>query len=322
MALADDGTTRKRSHRRGPMKNTVRMNIRTTTTVLISAAILLSAAIGCGTEQTTGNRGQPGTDLPPQRELATLIPLAATTSMLTPYGTGAGRVGESMTTVTERAPATTAEQPRRADQTTELTVTRPEPTPTATPQQEQAPEWPVTPSTTTTSDEPDKLSHKDQACLNKQPHNAQSVVRWAEQADRNAVREATKCLSDKGKFEIYLLREANSGLTGRQMDCIWRGLKPIWEAPAQQQPDTVDDAAAIAESIIRGYCIQNASSTVDVPIQIDDALIQGELDALYCMVEQAGGPYKFAIWMIEDPLAIADLDALVDGEDECELYNS
>ena len=106
------------------------------------------------------------------------------------------------------------------------------------------------------------------------------------------------------------------------MDCIWRGLKPIWKAPAQQQPDTMDDAAAIAESIIRGYCIQNASSTVDVPLQIDDALIRGELDALYCMVEQAGGPYKFAIWMIEDPLAIADLDALVDGEDECELHNS
>ena len=60
------------------MKNTVRMNIRTTTTALISAVIVLTSVAGCGPEQTTGNRGQPDTDRPPQTKLATLIPLAAT----------------------------------------------------------------------------------------------------------------------------------------------------------------------------------------------------------------------------------------------------
>lgn len=156
----------------------------------------------------------------------------------------------------------------------------------------------------------------DQACLPVEA-SEEMITDWLAEADQQSKLNALQCMTPDARKRLYFLSPEARWLGEEQLNCIWQGVESIWTS--KEKPSIVEgeDIGQLSTEIVRAYCIENKGYASGHPY-ISDPIVRADLAAMYCLVDSLGGPTEFTAWMVEDPLALSELEEALDGDGDGE----
>ena len=166
------------------------------------------------------------------------------------------------------------------------------------------------------------LSSDDQACV-PDTLGQQAIADWIAAASDNARTAAIACMSEDGRRTMYTLSDEAAGLSEEEAGCTWEGTRRAWTTPENTAGGDGPETRRMTTAIIRSYCTTaNRGANTPGVAHIADPALRDEMRAIYCMVDNIGGPAEFAAWMAQDPWAQQDLEDALSGQGECGISES
>lgn len=164
----------------------------------------------------------------------------------------------------------------------------------------------------------DRYSEQDLACLPPRANTAAALAGRVAQMSSGARAQLNQCLSEDGELQLHLIEQANSLLTQGELECIWRGIRPLDKAVTIEPVPGDDVTTTPIHEIIQGYCTRSDGNSATPGIYIESASLRAQVEALYCLVDITGGAAEFSEWLVgNQENAIQAINEAARGEGQC-----
>ena len=204
-------------------------------------------------------------------------------------------------------PAKTVKMPEMTDATPAMEKPSTEPKPTLYSMQ---PEHPATMPIIA------GMSLDDQKCLPEQAKTLNDLTAIMQNPGDPAAAEIFQCLSSEGQFQLFVATQQPDPTTSEaSLRCLWEGLAPLHTMEVSDENTLEIFGAMLFGSIaVAAYCTDEPQME---QIAAQEPEAHAQLLYMQCMIDTTGGPAQFMNRLLEDPDAIATLEA--DANEQCEV---
>ena len=160
------------------------------------------------------------------------------------------------------------------------------------------------------------MSPDDQKCLPEQAKTLNDLTAITRNPSDPAAAETFQCLSSEGQFQLFIATQQPDPTTSEaSLRCLWEGLAPLHTMEVSDGNTLEIFGAMLFGSIaVAAYCTDEQQME---QIAAQEPEAHAQLLYMQCMIDTTGGPAQFMNRLLEDPDAIAILEA--DANEQCEV---